>query len=72
VEDGAPMELALGHSRFDQSLPTALNESKRVKLSIGEKWEDGIEEKVSENAIVNLAIFSFLFLKYLNVQIKLK
>jgi hypothetical protein len=40
VEDGAAKELAIGHSRFNQSLPTALDESKRVKLSIAEKWED--------------------------------
>jgi hypothetical protein len=50
VEDGAPRELALGHSRFDQSLPTAINKAKRVKLSIGEKWKDRVEEKVSENS----------------------
>jgi hypothetical protein len=46
VEDGAPWELALGHSRFDQPFPNAINKAKWIKLSIGEKREDGVEEKI--------------------------
>jgi hypothetical protein len=49
VEDCAPRELALGHSRFDQSFPNAINKAKWVELAICEKWEDCVEEKVSEN-----------------------
>jgi hypothetical protein len=40
VEDGTPIELALGHSRFDQSLPNAINKAKWIEMAICEKWED--------------------------------
>jgi hypothetical protein len=40
------MELALGHSRFDQSLPTALDETKWIELVIGKKREDRVDEKI--------------------------
>jgi hypothetical protein len=49
VEDGTPRKLTLGNSRFDQSLPIALHEAERVKLSVGEKWKDRIEEEIPEN-----------------------
>jgi hypothetical protein len=46
VKNGTPRELALGHSRFDQSFPTALHEMEWVNLSIGEKGKDGVEKKI--------------------------
>jgi hypothetical protein len=46
----------LGHSRFDQPFPNAINKAKWIELAIGEKREDGIEEKVSENSIFFLVV----------------
>jgi hypothetical protein len=60
MKDGTPRELALGHSLFDQLFPVALHEMERVKLSIGEKWKDRVEEKVSEYNRQSLSIYTFI------------
>jgi hypothetical protein len=61
VEDGAPRELMLCHSRFDQPFPTSIYKAKSIELAIGEKREDGIEEKVSENSLFSCT-FSYFFI----------
>jgi hypothetical protein len=46
MDDWTPRELAPGDSGFDYPLPKAFDEAKRIKLAIGQKWEDRVQEKV--------------------------
>jgi hypothetical protein len=60
--NGAPTEVPLGHSRFDQTLPTAINKAEWIELAIAKKWEDGVEQEVSENIATYIHLTFLLFI----------
>jgi hypothetical protein len=46
MKDGLRMKSAPCHSRFDQSLPKAVDKAKPDELAIAQEWENGVQKEV--------------------------